>query len=219
MSPDANHVSLASLLTDYGALGDGDNLAAHVEEAVPEIDVSPDESGFEQLPQSSTSALEDAYTRGFEEGQREAETRLIHELGEQAAAAEKKLEEARKAWVTETGEVLSMRLDTALQDMHHVLADHFAQVLLPIVEDAVKQEAVRKIAGAIRATVASDWNGPLQVEGPADLLTALKHSLGETAPVLDCQETSGAEVTVKVNDTTLKTQLTAWGETVTRILS
>lgn len=214
-----NHVSLASLLTDYGATDDSQGPAAHAEEVAFLVEPLSIQDGIGQLPQSSTSALEDAYGRGFEEGQREAQDRFAHELGEQAAAAEKKLEEARRSWASDTGDVLSKRLDIALQDMHHVLADHFAEVLLPIVNDEMRRGAVRKIAAAIQATVASDWNGPLRVEGPSDLLKALKKSLGETAPVLECHETSAADITVTLNETTLKTQLAVWRDAVKRILS
>ena len=174
---------------------------------------------FQQLPEASTSTLEDAYNRGFEEGQREARASFVHELGEQTAAAELKLDRARQAWAEDAGAVLSRELSTAVQEMHHTLADSFSDVLLPIVGDEVRQGAVRKIATAIKSTVPGDWQGPLRVEGPADLVTSLRNSLGEMASMVECHEVPEADMIVAVNDTVLKTQLTAWSETVKRMLS
>lgn len=214
-----SHVTLASLLTDYGVSDDTETSAITVQSPVlAEADLSPD-VGFERLPEAATSAIEDAFRRGFEEGQREAEARLAHDLGEQKAAAELRLGQARKAWAVDFGQVLSQELSSAVQDMHHILADNFVDVLLPIIRDEMRGEAVRKISEAMRTTAASDWQGPLIIEGPSDLLEALRENLADMASIIECRVVEGQDVRVTINETILETQLAAWGDAVKRILS
>lgn len=213
-----SHVTLASLLTDYGVSDDDEPKGINLQAAaLSEEDLAPG-IGFERLPESSTSALEDAYKRGYEEGQREAEARMAHDLGEQRAAAELKLGQARKTWALEFGQALSQELSSAVKDMHHVLADNFAEVLLPIIRDEMRGEAVRKISAAIRTTAPTDWQGPLLIEGPSDLLTALRENLADMESIIECQPVEGRDVKVTINETILETQLEAWGDAVKRIL-
>ena len=214
-----SHVTLASLLTDYGVSDDPETSAITVQSPVlAEDDLSPN-IGFERLPEAATSAIEDAYRRGFEEGQREAEARMVHDLGEQRAAAELKLGQARKAWAIDFGQALAQELSSAVQDMHHMLADNFADVLLPIIRDEMRSEAVRKISNAMRTAAASDWQGPLVIEGPKDLLEALRDNMADMESIIECREVEGQDVKVTINETILETQLSAWGDAVKRILS
>ncbi len=207
----SHHQTLATLLKEFGSTDDP---------LLPSVKVSPlattkegpATSGFVELPQAGTSSLEDAYNRGREEGQREAEARFQHELGEQHAAAEMMLEQSRKNWVEQQGQVLSNELTAAVQDMHHQLANCFVEVLLPIIHDEVRRDAVGKIAATIRQTVPNDWQGPLRVEGPADLLEVLRENLGEMAALIKCQTVEAADIKVTIDETVLETQLEVWGE-------
>lgn len=214
-----SHVTLASLLTDYGVSDDPEIPTIKVDSAmVTEPGPIPGVE-FERLPEAATSAIEDAYQRGLEEGRREAEARLAHDLGEQKAAAELKLGEARKAWAADFGQVLSKELKDGVQEMHHLLADNFSNVLLPIIRDEMRSEAVRKISDALRKTAASDWEGPFLVEGPADLLQELRENLGDMESLIECRMVESQDVRVTINETILETQLAAWADAVKRMLS
>ena len=214
-----SHVTLASLLTDYGVSDDPEVPSINVEApVVPEAGPVPGIE-FERLPEATTSAIEDAYQRGLDEGRREAEARLAHDLGEQRAAAELKLGQARKAWAADFGQALSKELREGVQEMHHILADNFSNVLLPIIRDEMRSEAVRKIADALRKTAASDWEGPLLVEGPADLLQELCQNLGDMESLIECRMVESQDVKVTINETILETQLAAWADAVKRMLS
>lgn len=213
-----SHVTLASLLTDYG-VSDASLPPESNEPPVLRDDITTPDESFERLPGTSTSALEDAFNRGFEEGQREAEARLAHDLGEQRAAAEAKLDRARKTWAMDFGKALSDELTSAVENMHGILADNFSDVLLPIIRNEVRCEAVRKIAAVIRETVASDWQGPLIVEGPNDLLEALQEHLADMKSIVDCRISDGPDIKVTIDETVLETQLAAWGDAVKRLLT
>ena len=72
-----SHVTLASLLTDYGVSDDPQAPTVNVEApVVPEVAQVPGIE-FERLPEAATSAIEDAYQRGLEEGRREGVLRDV----------------------------------------------------------------------------------------------------------------------------------------------
>lgn len=214
-----SHVTLASLLTDYGVSDEPEPVAV----AAPPVIRTPDgmvpDMGFERLPETSTNVLEDAFKRGFEEGQREAEARMAHDLGEQRAAAEMKLDQARKTWAADFGQVLAQELIAGVEKMHGMLADSFVAVLVPIIRDEARSDAVRKIAEAIRTTAPSDWDGPIVIEGPADLVSALQDQLGDMKAIVEPRTRDMMDIKVTINETILETQLEAWGDAVKRILS
>ncbi|MFY0612070.1 MAG: hypothetical protein JXQ99_11130 [Hyphomicrobiaceae bacterium] len=214
-----SHVTLASLLTDYGVSDEPDMPEVAPAPIIHGSDGMTPNVGFERLPESSTSVLEDYFKRGFEEGQREAEARMAHDLGEQQAAAEMKLDQARKTWAADFGQVLAQELVVGVENMHNVLADSFVDVLVPIIRDEARSDAVRRIAEAIRTTAPSDWDGPIIVEGPADLVKALQENLGDMKAIVEPRTRDGLDISVRINETILETQLEAWGDAVKRILS
>lgn len=214
-----SHVTLASLLTDYGVSDDPEPPMIATAPIVRGAEGVGPHIGFERLPDASTSVLEDAFRRGFDEGQREAEARLAHDLGEQRAAAELKIDQARKTWAADFGQALAQELTGGLEKMHHVLADNFVEVLVPIIRDEARSDAVRKIADAIRNTAGSDWEGPIVIEGPGDLVKALQENLGDMKAVIEPRTREGLDIKVTINETILETQLEAWGDAVRRILS
>ena len=214
-----SHVTLASLLTDYGSKGGQEPEPIAPRPIVRGRESLDASAGFEKLTEPRRNLIEEAYTRGYEEGQREAEVRMAHDLGEQKAAAELKLDQARKTWVADIGEVLSQELNAAVEKMHNVLADNFVDVLVPIIRDEARGEAVRKIAEAIRSTAPSDWAGAIVVEGPNDLITSLQEQLGDMKAIIEMRTRDGLDIKVTINETILETQLEAWGEAVRRILS
>ena len=214
-----SHVTLASLLTDYGVSDEPEPVAIAAPPVVRGGDSMAPSIGFERLPETSTSVLEDAFKRGFEEGQREAEARMAHDLGEQRAAAEMKLDQARKTWAADFGQVLAQELVAGVERMHNLLADNFVDVLVPIIRDEARSDAVRKIAEAIRTTAPSDWDGPIVIEGPADLVKALQDDLGDMKAIIEPRTRDGIDIKVTINETILETQLEAWGDAVKRILA
>lgn len=209
-----SYVSLTNFLKDLG----DDDLVAGRRAASDGLDEILEGEGRSVQNEGRSDAIESAYRRGLDEGRREVEARMVHDVGEVRARCERQLEEARQAWANLEGQRMAEQLESAVREMHTHLADAMAEILLPIIEKEVRGEAIRKIAEAVKRTEPGDWQGPVVVRAPADLLEAMRRHLAGAVTLVEFQETEGREVEVTIDKTVLTTQLENWGAVVRRLL-
>lgn len=163
------------------------------------------------------AALEAARAQAFEEGRAQAaqETRDTV-TAELAAAHDAALEEARAAWVAEE----STRLATALQDgldaLRTRLAEKTVRALEPFLAKALRDKACAEMAAMLERLFAGGETGAaIHVEGPQDLLDALRAALPDRPGITMRVVPGRPDIRISCADTTLETQIAQWS----RILS
>lgn len=189
-------------------------------------------------------ASEDAWQRGYEAGRAEAKAQAdaqlaealdqaraqAHEAGRTEAALETRealtvefkelheqaLAEARAAWVAAEAARLAESLEAGLTDLRMRLSEKLARALEPFLVKALRDKACGEMATMLERLFASGEAGAeIHVEGPQDLLDALRAALPER-PGLVMQVVPGhPDIRITCADTTLETQITQWS----RILS
>ena len=151
------------------------------------------------------------------EVQAEAAAAIDAALAEQAAALEAghaaSLAEARRAWAAEQGAALVEAIDTGLVRLEASLADSLVHVLEPFFEAATRARAVAELRQALGDLMAQGCGGGVTVRGPADLVEPLRDAFPGKAG-LAFEEAAVAEVTVECDDTTIRSQLQSWADTL-----
>ena len=166
-----------------------------------------------QLAEALEQARAQAHEAGRAEAERETREAVVAEL---AGAHEQALEEARAAWVAEESARLAEALEAGLTDLQIRLAEKLARALEPFLARALREKACAEMAAMLeRLLAAGEAGAEIRVEGPQDLLDALRAKLPER-PGLVLHVVSGRpDIRVSCADTTLETQIAQWS----RILS
>ena len=162
-------------------------------------------------------ALEQARAQAHEAGRAEAERETREAVtAERDAAHGQALEEARAAWVAEESARLAEALEAGLVDLRLRLAEKLARALEPFLVKALREKACAEMATMLERLFASGEAGAeIHVEGPQDLLDALRAKLpGRPGLVLHAVP-GRPDIRITCADTTLETQITQWS----RILS
>ncbi|WP_226577976.1 hypothetical protein [Acuticoccus sediminis] len=126
--------------------------------------------------------------------------------------------EARERWCAEESTAFAARCTEAFDALHQRLADAFARALAPIAETAIRDAAVRRFAAVLDDLVgASATQQAVTVRGPAQLVEALKQASGDSGVAFEVAE-GETELAVTVDETTLRTTIGAWAETLARTI-
>ncbi|KPQ10861.1 MAG: hypothetical protein HLUCCO17_09230 [Saliniramus fredricksonii] len=189
-------------------------------------------------------ASEDAWQRGYEEGRAKAQAQADAQLAEaleqaraQADAAgraeaaretreivtaeltamhERALGEARATWVAEESARLTEALESGLAELRLRLAGKLARALEPFLAEALREKACAEMARMLeRLFAAGEAGAEIRVEGPQDLIDALRAALPEHPGLVMHAVPGRADIRVSCADTTLETQIAQWS----RILS
>jgi hypothetical protein len=173
---------------------------------------------FDEEPPAPTvdvdELVREAEERGFERGRGEA----MAESEEASAAAAQSFDEqlqaqveaARAQWAEEEGARLADRLDLAMTELRDMIATHTADILQALVAPAVRERMVGEVVQAIETLTRQDATMLLRVEGPADLLEAIRKALSGRVRSLDLVQAEGPDVKVIAQDTIIESQLGAW---------
>ncbi|HMB09978.1 hypothetical protein [Saliniramus sp.] len=170
-----------------------------------------------QADMKMAEALEQARIQADEAGRAEAarETReaVIAEL---TATHERALEEARAIWVAEESARLTEALEAGLADLRLRIAEKLGRALEPFLAEALREKACAEMARMLeRLFTAGEAGAEIRVEGPQDLLDALRAALPERPGLVMHVVPGRADIHVSCADTTLETQISQWS----RILS
>ncbi|HEX4767785.1 MAG TPA: hypothetical protein VH414_16080 [Lichenihabitans sp.] len=151
------------------------------------------------------------------EVQAEAVAAIEAALAEQAAALEARhalsLAEERRGWAAEQGVVLVEALSAGLDRLEASLAESLVHVLEPFFEAATRARATADLRQALADLMAQGHGASVKVRGPADLVDPLRSAF-EGRAGLAFEEAAVAEVTVECDDTTIRSQLQSWADTL-----
>ena len=117
--------------------------------------------------------------------------------------------EARQRWVEVEGANLATMIAKGLSDIEDKLADSLTKLLEPLLTKAVRLKAVDQLRDTMGSLLAGGDDGPITVSGPADLVEAIRLSYADQPSVV-FQTADEPDVTIKMGDTRIRSQLRAW---------
>jgi hypothetical protein len=178
--------------------------------------------------ESTARLIDEAYERGKREGAAAVQSEFDVKLVEQRTRHVMKLASDRHRAAVENAKAMGDRLVGALKDIEAEICQSVAAVLARFVTDAVRRQAVEDLATTLSRMVAERRPATLKVEGPGDLLDALKGALADfPLPIdytavaalaydpLDQDDHGNAdaiEVRVQLDERVIETQIGAWLE-------
>ncbi|KQP29935.1 hypothetical protein ASF49_14775 [Methylobacterium sp. Leaf104] len=169
-------------------------------------------------PEDREALLRAAEARGLERGRAlgraEAGAESASVLACLQADHDARLVELRQAWCAEEGDRLAAGFADALQALGAGLTDRVGHLLVPVLTEALRRQAVDELAQSL-ARILGDARAPVRVSGPADLLDAVSGKLGPFDAAVAFQPSEAVDVSVQADQTVIETQLGAWGRLMT----
>jgi hypothetical protein len=156
--------------------------------------------------------LAEAEARGREEGQALARAELQGLLATERRACEDRIAADRNGWMAEQAEQLARALGTGLSDLEERVSASVGRILTPFLQDAVREKAVAEVASAVKALLAGQPAGTLQVAGPDALLDALRSRFAELPAAIEYVATEGGDVRIVCGSTLVESKLQSWAE-------
>lgn len=201
----------------------------------PRIVSRTDGGGVERKAEPPVSAadstarlIEEAYERGKREGVASVQTEYDIKLVEQRTRHVMKLAADRHRSAAENAKGMAEQLIAAVKDMEAEICRCVAGVLAPFLADAVRRQAIEDLAATLSLMVKERHPASLKVEGPWDLLEALKGALADfplpieyaAIPALaydargnhDEGNLDAIEVRVRLDERVIETQIGPWLE-------
>lgn len=163
-----------------------------------------------ETPEERAALLAEAEERGRQQGLAEAREEAEIARRRAAEAAEARLAEARRHWSEVEAEALADGFAAALRALDATLSDRIARLLVPVLTDALRRQAVAELSGALTRLLAEPQAATVRVSGPEDLLAALAARLGPLSASVSFTAAETADVQVSADQTVIDTQLGAW---------
>ena len=116
-----------------------------------------------------------------------------------------------RQWREETGRMLAERLREGLEGLEKALGERLADILAPVLEDAAKDVALRRLRDELRRMLAAEEGLKVHASGPPELLEALKEHLGDAAAAVTLEpDREAARIVVHVDNTVIETGIAEW---------
>lgn len=151
-------------------------------------------------------ARRDSERLGREAAQREHEATL-------AAAQERfeiRLAEERQLWARQQGDVLARTLGDGLTRIEAEIAEVTARLLEPFILAEARRKTLVELQETLRDMLADPETATLRIEGPADLLAALREGIGSKDNLVTFQVSDRPDIHVETGNTVIQTRLGAW---------
>lgn len=160
----------------------------------------------------------EAYAKGYEAASEELRQRFDDERRALLAAHAQEMASLRERYETEAAETIAARLQEIARLTAQAVGDQTADILAPLLDEALVAKAVSDMADIIRSSMLEGDLGTLSVHGPLHLFEKLKAALGTSAPLLRHVEASDLDITVDIGETALVTRMSAWSASLKKVL-
>jgi hypothetical protein len=180
------------------------------------------------VAENTARLVEEAYERGKRDGVASVQTEYDIKLVEQRTRHVMKLAADRHRSAAENAKGMAAQLIGAVKDMEAEICRCVAGILAPFVADAVRRRAIEDLAATLSLMAKERRPASLTVEGPGDLLDALKAALADfplpieyaAIPALsydalgnhDEGNLDAIEVRVRLDERVIETQIGPWLE-------
>lgn len=178
---------------------------------------------FAPAPALPVVDLEAERAFAFAEGKAEAEAALAARYEAELAA----LKDAHKAeldtlkvrYERQYASALSDRFARWTDEVSERVSAQAAQVLAPLMSQVLTKGAVADLARMIGEGLKDGDGVTITVKGPLNLFEELKSHFEEPAPVFRHVEVQDVDLTVEFGDAVLVTRMSAWADTVRKVLA
>ena len=116
----------------------------------------------------------------------------------------------REAWRETEAERLAASFAGALAEREQALATQIARLLTPFIGARMADEVWRSLCAAVDGLMAQGAAATLRVDGPADLVEALRTRCAALGVTIEARESDRADVTIRSDDSVVETRLGAW---------
>ncbi len=202
--------SIASMLTDFTPKLVPDDRVTVFTTPGERITIRPD---ADDAPEEVVELIDyelkikEAFAAGRESGQGEAsvlfeaeKVRLEREFQEELASAE-------LLFLEQTGARISTQLDEGLKAIAADLSGLLAGVLVPLIEDNMRERAVGAFASEIERLTKGYEGIAATISGPLHLLNALRSQSGFDLTRFTLTEANQAELSLRLDDAVVETRL------------
>lgn len=196
-------------------------LVEKTQEGQPPVFASPAateesvQACLEDEPQDESktvSSEQEAQLKELQQALREAEERLA-QMARDHARKEQELADR-------LGDALSNRLGAEVAASFHALAQQveeaLAEALVPFLEVAVRDRAVKSLSDLVRQEVRSRDSAVLEIRAPEALHAPLAAALGETAVAITLSESTTVDVVFTGERLRFQDLASAWSAAITK---
>ncbi|KYH01399.1 hypothetical protein [Bradyrhizobium sp. DOA1] len=167
------------------------------------------QSPLPALEAPPANLLDDAYRRGHAAGVAEGDARLAEERVRSAV----RLGEERAKWSDQQAATIVNGFEAACREIETNIASSVARILLPFLNEAVRDKAIGSLVEQIAALTGNSPVPAFKVTGPSELLDLVKVQLEKTRRTGIAYEAADSfEVRAVADQTVIETQISAWSE-------
>lgn len=167
-----------------------------------------------------TARVEDAYSRGYSEGQEAARARSTVEFEALRADYEARMERTGTLFSDALVDRLVSELHRQIDAVHLSVSGQLAAALLPVMRHVLAEATVRELAGNLAGLLDETDTLTIELRGPQELIDRVTRRLddmetpaiGREDPRLKCVVEETIELRVIINDTVIETRLMHWIE-------
>lgn len=203
--------SLARFLPDFelshirSFSGIPDEVATLVQPARPAVDVE--------------AIRAEARAEGEAAVRNELEARHASELDAAAARHAEELAALRSELETRAAQSIPQAVEARATEIADAVAGDVAEILAPLVDEAVRGHVVARLAAEIRGILATDNAGQITVTGPEGLVAALGDCLGADAERISVIHSEQFDIEIETDRTLLASRLSDWTQALKESLA
>lgn len=120
-----------------------------------------------------------------------------------------RLAEARQAWAQEQGQELAKAIGDGLSRIEAAIGEVTARLLEPLIIAEARRTALAELKETLSELLANPETATLRIEGPDDLLAALRQGLGLKNNIA-FQVSDRPDIHVETGNTVIETRLGPW---------
>jgi len=173
-----------------------------------------EELRFASLSKGKARQLDEAYSRGYEEGKAAAIADMEGQIEQEREHNKKQLELERYTWASRETDALTERIDSGFKEIETKLADIIARILRPFLTEVSRNRAIAELLSALDMILAADEGVTLEISGPEDLLELLREKLNSRNIAVLFTPSDEPEVRMVAGQTIVETCLGQWVQRV-----
>ncbi|WP_420410628.1 hypothetical protein [Hoeflea sp.] len=177
------------------------------------------------LPQPAEPAVDveairaEARAEGEAAARNELEARHAGERDAEAVRHAAELEALRTELETLAVQSIPHAIEARSAEIADTIAGDVAQVLAPLIDEAVRARVVSELAAEIRAVLDVDHAGQITVTGPESLVTALSNRLGADSGRISVIHAEQFDIEIETDRTLLASRLSEWAQALKESLA
>ncbi|MDR6754812.1 hypothetical protein J2Y48_000085 [Mycoplana sp. BE70] len=160
-----------------------------------------------------------AFSAGRTEATAELGRRHQAEVEALRSAHTEELEALRAKYEQQAAAMVAERFAQMAETVADLVADQAANVLAPVLDETLSRKAVADMASMIRAGLSDGEGITVTVKGSSHLFEQLKSHFEGEIPVFRHQQADDLDLAVEFGETVLVTRMTAWADTVRKVLA